>query len=203
MKPVFHQGKIVTWKDDRGFGFIKPDLGGQEVFLHISEVKGRVRRPKVGDRIFYQKITARDGKIRAAQVSIPGVTSRSRSGSAKWKLRKRKRFKTSVNIIMGLVKTTVGIVIIGVIALSTMGGDRSRVLSLIKFSPNHSSPLITSIFEPECLVKGNVSYNSGRKLYHTPDMKYYQSTRIDPMRGEKWFCSEAEAIANGWQKAPR
>ena len=201
MKPVFHQGQIVSWKDDRGFGFIKPDRGGQEVFLHISAVKGRVRRPKVGDRIFYQKITERDGKIRATQVSIPGVTSR--SGSAKRKPRKRKLFKTSVNIIMGLVRTTVGIVIIGVIALSTMGFDRSRVLSSINFSPNHDSSPITSIVSSECMVKGNISHNTGRKLYQTPGMKNYESTRIDPMRGERWFCSEADAIANGWQKAPR
>ena len=192
MKPVFYQGKIVTWKDDRGFGFIKPDRGGQEVFLHISAVKGRVRRPKVGDRIFYQKITERDGKIRATQVSIPGVTSRSRS--AKRKPRKQKLFRT--NIIMRLVKATVNIVIVGVIALSTIGFDLSRVLSLINFS-------LTSIVSSECMVKGNISHNTGRKLYHTPGMEDYQSTRIDPMRGERWFCSESEAIANGWQKAPR
>ena len=53
MKTVLHKGKLTTWKDDRGFGFIKPDDGSQTVFLHISAVKNASRRPKIGDIIFY------------------------------------------------------------------------------------------------------------------------------------------------------
>jgi hypothetical protein len=34
-------------------------------------------------------------------------------------------------------------------------------------------------------------------------MEDYENTIIDPMKGEKWFCTESEAIANGWKKAPR
>jgi hypothetical protein len=33
-------------------------------------------------------------------------------------------------------------------------------------------------------------------------MEDYESTVIDPQSGEKWFCTESEAINNGWQKAP-
>ncbi|WP_346290111.1 cold shock domain-containing protein [Sphaerothrix gracilis] len=49
MKPVLHKGKLTTWKDDRGFGFIKPEDGGKEVFLHISALTKAGRRPQVGD----------------------------------------------------------------------------------------------------------------------------------------------------------
>jgi cold shock CspA family protein len=36
------QGRIVRWKEDRGFGFIKPtdDKDGREVFVHISALPG-------------------------------------------------------------------------------------------------------------------------------------------------------------------
>jgi hypothetical protein len=34
-------------------------------------------------------------------------------------------------------------------------------------------------------------------------MEDYENTIIDPMKGEKWFCTESEEIANGWKKAPR
>jgi len=44
---VQQRGKLTTWKDDRGFGFIKPDQGGKDVFLHISAVNGASRRPKL------------------------------------------------------------------------------------------------------------------------------------------------------------
>jgi len=54
-----------------------------------------------------------------------------------------------------------------------------------------------------CRIKGNVSYNNNRKIYHVPGQKDYKKTRISSHRGERWFCSEAEAPANGWKKAGR
>lgn len=38
-----HQGKITTWKDDKGFGFITPNGGGEPVFLHVSSRAGAQR----------------------------------------------------------------------------------------------------------------------------------------------------------------
>jgi cold shock protein len=32
-------GKLKLWNQDRGFGFIKPDDGDSDVFLHISALK--------------------------------------------------------------------------------------------------------------------------------------------------------------------
>lgn len=76
MEPKLSKGTLTTWKDDRGFGFIKPENGGKEVFLHISALKGLSRRPKVGDIILYERLTEPNGKVRAAKASIQGVASR-------------------------------------------------------------------------------------------------------------------------------
>ena len=54
-----------------------------------------------------------------------------------------------------------------------------------------------------CRIKGNVSYNRGRRIYHMPGDRDYSRTRIDPSRGERWFCTEAEARAAGWRRAGR
>ena len=51
-----------------------------------------------------------------------------------------------------------------------------------------------------CAVKGNIS-SSGEKIYHVPGQRYYEQTRIDPDKGERWFCTEEEASANGWRKS--
>ncbi len=51
----------------------------------------------------------------------------------------------------------------------------------------------------DCPIKGNIS-GSGR-IYHLPGQKFYLETRISPSRGERWFCSESEAVAAGWSKA--
>lgn len=52
-----------------------------------------------------------------------------------------------------------------------------------------------------CKIKGNVS-ESGR-VFHVPGQADYARTRINLKRGERWFCSEAEARAAGWRKAQR
>lgn len=48
-----------------------------------------------------------------------------------------------------------------------------------------------------CPIKGNIS--SRGRIYHTPWSRHYSRTRIDISRGERWFCSEAEAVAAGWR----
>ena len=53
--------------------------------------------------------------------------------------------------------------------------------------------------QPACLIKGNIS-SKGERIYHPPGCKYYAATVIDPKRGERWFCSEAEAVAAGWRR---
>ena len=52
-----------------------------------------------------------------------------------------------------------------------------------------------------CDIKGNISRNSGRRLYHMPGDRDYARTRISSSRGERWFCSEAEARSAGWRRA--
>lgn len=78
MQPTFKKGQLTAWKDDRGFGFIKPDKGGKDVFLHISALKRSSRRPQVGDTILYEQVAESNGKIRAARASIQGVVSQTR-----------------------------------------------------------------------------------------------------------------------------
>ncbi|MCY7335991.1 MAG: hypothetical protein LH613_07215 [Chamaesiphon sp.] len=69
------------------------------------------------------------------------------------------------------------------------------------FSNRLPSQDITS--KLSCNIKGNISWNNDKKLYHLPGMEDYEITIISPEKGEKWFCTESEAIANGWKKAPR
>ena len=52
-----------------------------------------------------------------------------------------------------------------------------------------------------CVIKGNISQSSGEKIYHVPGGGSYEETRISPDFGERWFCTDQEAVANGWRKA--
>jgi cold shock CspA family protein len=174
-----YRGILTTWKDDRGFGFIKPDTGTREVFLHISALKPAGRRPKVGDAIYYDLTTQADGKLRASKASIEGVTSRPAP----------KKLKTKSYRVMPTVIKVAVIAIIGIF--------------IWEFSGSRSPSPITSITKPGCRIKGNISVETGNKVYHVPGAEDYESTVIDQSKGEKWFCTESEAIADGWRKAPR
>jgi hypothetical protein len=50
-----------------------------------------------------------------------------------------------------------------------------------------------------CDIKGNIN-SKGERIYHPPGGRSYANTVIDPARGERWFCSEAEAQAAGWRR---
>lgn len=52
-----------------------------------------------------------------------------------------------------------------------------------------------------CQIKGNIN-SKGDRIYHVPGSRSYGATRINESKGERWFCSEAEAKAAGW-RAPR
>lgn len=53
-----------------------------------------------------------------------------------------------------------------------------------------------------CAIKGNIGAQ-GRRIYHLPGQADYAATRINERTGERWFCSEAEARAEGFRRAAR
>lgn len=73
MTKTIIKGVLKTWKEDRGFGFICPDNGGKDIFIHISALKGTSRRPVTGDIIYYQVARDNQGKYKAVNAHIEGV----------------------------------------------------------------------------------------------------------------------------------
>lgn len=192
MKPSLRKGILTTWKDDRGFGFIKNTDGSKDIYLHISQLKGISRRPKVGDTIIYELKTKEDGKLCAANASIEGVAPQPLS---KYQQRKKNKF----------LQTVIGIPVMAGVALLSMifnGGNSQESRNNSPTTPIRAVPS-TLIPKPGCKIKGNISISTGAKLYHLPGMRDYEITRINPEHGERWFCTEQEAQAAGWRKAPR
>jgi len=73
MANTVYKGVLKTWKDDRGFGFIQPDNGDRDIFVHISSLKGMARRPNRGDVLFYEVAKDAGGKYKAVNARIEGV----------------------------------------------------------------------------------------------------------------------------------
>ena len=65
-----YQGKIDTWKDDRGFGFITQKPDGHQVFVHISSLLNRQRRPVENEIVSYELKTDARGRPQAVSVAF-------------------------------------------------------------------------------------------------------------------------------------
>jgi len=66
------EGTLAKWNDDRGFGFITPNQGGPEVFVHVSAFPRDGRRPTVGEQLTFEIETDSTGKKRAKNLLCPG-----------------------------------------------------------------------------------------------------------------------------------
>lgn len=67
-------GRLTSWNDDKGFGFIQPQGGGAEVSAHISAMRGE-RRPQVGDSLLYVEGRDARGRPRAEHMRLAGSPS--------------------------------------------------------------------------------------------------------------------------------
>lgn len=59
------EGTLSKWNDERGFGFITLNEGGQEVFVHISAFPKDAVRPTLGEKITFEVEIDSKGKKRA------------------------------------------------------------------------------------------------------------------------------------------
>jgi cold shock CspA family protein len=61
-------GKLSSWNDDRGFGFITPTNGEANVFVHISALPKDGTRPTIGEKVTYELGLGKNGKPQASCV---------------------------------------------------------------------------------------------------------------------------------------
>lgn len=82
------EGIIKTWNDERGFGFIEPVQGGQEIFVHIKAFSTRTARPQVNQRVSFEVELGPQGKKRARSVepvrSLRASPRPERNSPAQW-----------------------------------------------------------------------------------------------------------------------
>jgi len=66
------EGSLVFWNSERGFGFIKPKSGGQDIFVHVRDLQFKGKTPLIGNTIFYDITQRKDGKYRAVNAYVIG-----------------------------------------------------------------------------------------------------------------------------------
>ena len=67
-----YQGRVYNWNDDKGYGFVTPNGGGDKAFVHMKAFSTS-RRPVNGDLITYEVEKDPRNRIRAVNVKYPGA----------------------------------------------------------------------------------------------------------------------------------
>jgi len=85
------EGRIKSWNDERGFGFITPLPHGRDVFVHIKAFPRGSGRPGVGEIVAYELEVTPEGRHRALTASfertpaaMPSAGRRSKGGRASY-----------------------------------------------------------------------------------------------------------------------
>lgn len=99
------KGKITSWNDDKGYGFISPLAGGKQVFIHINAFSNRSRRPEIGQVVTYGMATDNQGRPCAVKATLTGD-----------RLRQHKRKSD------GAILISLSIIFIGIVSISVLAG---------------------------------------------------------------------------------
>jgi uncharacterized membrane protein YsdA (DUF1294 family)/cold shock CspA family protein len=67
-------GKISSWNDSKGYGFVVSQTDAAKAFVHISAFPAGSQRPTAGDSVTYSTTTDERGRINAVDVRFVGRT---------------------------------------------------------------------------------------------------------------------------------
>ena len=62
------EGKVKWFNADKGYGFIERE-GGDDLFVHISEIQGDVKNLAEGQAVSFTEAVGQKGKAEATQVT--------------------------------------------------------------------------------------------------------------------------------------
>lgn len=96
-------GTLKSWNAERGFGFITPLNGGQDIFVHISDYPKRGGPPKLGDMLNFDVALNNDGKKKAINVQRPGASQPKSPDTSRPRLPHRTERKGLGNTMTALV----------------------------------------------------------------------------------------------------
>ncbi|MFC4147342.1 cold-shock protein [Micromonospora mangrovi] len=62
-------GKIIRYNETKGYGFIAPDDGGEDLFIHVNDVGFPLTDRCVGQRVSYEVMEGQKG-LKAARIQL-------------------------------------------------------------------------------------------------------------------------------------
>jgi len=108
------KGKIVSWNENKGYGFISPLTGGKQVFLHVTALGNRGRIPEIGQVVTYSISADNQGRPCAANATLAGD-----------------RIQETKTKNKGAVSILLGIIFIGIVGVSVLSGKLPFIILVL------------------------------------------------------------------------
>jgi len=188
------KGKISSWNDEKGYGFIEPFAGGKRVFIHIKAFPTRTRRPDVNQVVAYTLSTDKQGRPCAANATFAGA-----------RLPLKTRRSTGILLIAGASIFLLSVALAGI----------TRQVPLVIFAAYLIASLVTFIvyaFDKAAAVKGDwrtpestlhmLSVLGGWPGALIAQQSLRHKSRKQPFRIVFWFTVIANCGAFAWLLSP-
>ena len=122
---MFVEGKIKTYNEERGFGFISRDGESKDLFFHIKDFPNKSVEPKIGENLKF-RIVEDNGKLKADQIvrlefKIESVTHTPQSRAQANRSHRDRSKAKQAKPVSGLFTTIIGFVIIVGLAYMVYG----------------------------------------------------------------------------------
>ena len=97
-------GKITHWNGQKGYGFITPDEGEKQVFVHITSFENRHPAPRINQRVDFSLSKDKRGRPCAVDVSRPGeeTLKTAKSNNKFWSLKSATLFLVVITVAAAL-----------------------------------------------------------------------------------------------------
>jgi uncharacterized membrane protein YsdA (DUF1294 family)/cold shock CspA family protein len=69
---VRYKGKLIKWNAEKAFGFVRPNAGGTDVFIHKTALSNRKRTPQINDIITFSITKDKAGRYTASDATFLG-----------------------------------------------------------------------------------------------------------------------------------
>lgn len=73
------KGKVVKWNTDKAFGFITPNGGGDNIFIHKTALSNSSRTPQINDIITFSVTKDKAGRYCASDATFSGEKLKKKS----------------------------------------------------------------------------------------------------------------------------
>lgn len=76
------KGKLIKWDNEKAFGFIAPNGGGEHIFIHKSAFSNRQRTPQIKDIITFSITKDNQGRYCADEATFSGEKLRKKQAKS-------------------------------------------------------------------------------------------------------------------------